>query len=298
MFYRVKVVTNKHDDDSWKQIPYDDVYIGKYYRFNVHSVEEAIKFHRETHHPSVYNVPNAPIFAQIELNMQGEKITRFVENFHRMAPINHKFDHGEDRSILVFTKGQESIDLAKKAGATLVGDGGLIKSIQNGDLSLQDYQFIIAHTNILPDLVQVRGLMKRRFPSPKNGTLGNDLEEMIQKFMNGITYSVTKDENQQDYSLVTSQFGTLDMNEKHLEDNLSSLLKDINIMRPKRVGKFVTRVFLTSPPSQEKLKINPFAYVPEEQEFGKKKAASAKVVEEEEEAADDVEEKEHKEAVN
>jgi large subunit ribosomal protein L1 len=293
------VTVNKHQDDSWKQISHDDVFIQKYYQFRVFSVEDAVKSHRETHHPSMYNMPNAPLFAEIELNMQGEKITRFVENFHRMAPIANKFDHGEDRTILAFAKDQESIEIAKKAGASLVGDAGLIKSIQNGDLSLNDYPYIVAHSNILPELVHVRGLMKRRFPNPKNGTLGTDLAEMIQKFLNGITYSVVKDENQQNFAIVTTQFGTLDMDPKHLESNLASLLQDINKMRPKREGKFVTRVFIKSPPSSEKLKINPFEYVPEEQTFSKRRTSAIAVEEEEDAAAADEEElKEKKEAVN
>lgn len=247
----------------------------------------------------MYNVPNAPIFAYIELNMQGEKATRFVDNFHRMAPIKNKFEHGQDRSILVFTKGIENIEAAKKAGATLAGDGGLIKSIQNGDLSLQDYQYIIAHTNILADLVHIRGLMKRRFPAPKLGTLGTNVEEMVQKFMNGITYSAIKDENQQDFGSVTTQFGTLDMDAKHLEENFTSLLTDIDVMRPKRDGKFITRVLLKSPPSQEQLKIDPFVYVPETKVFTKKKdAVTSAQTDEELDDDDNDEEKEQKEAVN
>lgn len=96
---------NKHVDDSWKQIPKDNVYIGRYYRWPVYTVAEAIQCHRETHHPSMYNVPNAPLNVDIELNMQGEKATRFVDNFQRMAMIPYRFDHGEERKILVFTKG-------------------------------------------------------------------------------------------------------------------------------------------------------------------------------------------------
>ena len=56
------------------------------------------------------------------------------------------------------------------------------------------------------------------------------------------------------------------MDEKHLEENLDALLKDINTMRPKRDGKFITRVILKSNPSQETLKIDPFLYVPENNE--------------------------------
>lgn len=56
----------------------------------------------------MYNVPNAPLTVEIELNMQGEKATRFVDNFQRVAMIPHKFEHGEERKIIVFTKGNVS----------------------------------------------------------------------------------------------------------------------------------------------------------------------------------------------
>jgi large subunit ribosomal protein L1 len=54
------------------------------------------------------------------------------------------------------------------------------------------------------------------------------------------------------------------MDTKQLEDNLVSLLKDIDTVRPKRSGKFITRVLLKSPPSSEQLKIDPFLIIPEE----------------------------------
>lgn len=257
------------------QIPYDDAYIGKYYRWRVYSVAEAVECHRETHHPTAYNEPNAPLIAHIEIDMQGEKATRFVDNFLRMAPIKFKFDHGQERKILVFTKGQESIDAARNAGAILAGGADLIKQIQNGDLNLQEFDHVIANTNILPEIVTLRGLMKKKFPNVKNGTLGGNIEEMVTRAMIGIQYSAMKDEYQKNFGLVTTQFGTLEMPVEHLEDNLKNLLIDIDAMRPKREGKFISRVLLKSPPSGEVLKIDPFLYVQESRsDFKKPKGAA------------------------
>lgn len=286
---------NKHVDDSWKAIPEDDAYVGKYYRWRVYTVAEAIQCHNETHHPSMYNVPNAPLVAHVELNMKGEKSTRFVDNFFRMAAVEHKFDHGEDRTILVFTKGQENLEIARKAGATLIGGPEIVKDIQNGDLQLSDYQYVVAHPNILPDLVPIRGLMKKKFPNPKNGTLGVNLAELVTRFMNGVQYSAMKDENQNDFGLISTTIGTLNMDPKHLEENLVSLLKDIDSMRPKRDGKFITRVLLKSPPSPEQLKIDPFIYVPEGKKEIKKETKKVQKAEVQE---DDDDEQEAKEAVN
>ncbi|XP_055375822.1 39S ribosomal protein L1, mitochondrial [Condylostylus longicornis] len=255
---------NKHVDDSWKANPTDDCYVGKYYKWKIYSVSDAIQCHRETHHPSMYNVPNAPLNVHIELNMKAEKANRFIDNFQKVAMIPYKFDHGEERRILVFTKTMESLLEAREAGATLVGGIELIKDIQNGELLISDFQYVIAHPNILPELVSLRGLMKRKFPNPKNGTLGPDLKDIITKFSNGIEYKAEKDENQPDFASITTCIGTLNMKSEELEGNLVSLLKDVNSNRPKREGKFITKVIFKSPPSSEQLRINPFVYIEEE----------------------------------
>ncbi|XP_058812444.1 large ribosomal subunit protein uL1m [Topomyia yanbarensis] len=279
---------NKHIDDSWKQVPTDNCWVSKYYKWRVYTVEEAIKCHRETHHPTMYNVPNAPLYAHIELNMQAEKITRFVDNFQRMVAIPHRFEHNENRNIIVFAKGQDVLKEATDAGATLVGGVELIKEIQNGDLQLTEYPFVLAHPNILPDLVVIRGLLKKsKFPNPRQGTLGVNIPEMIERFSHGIQYSATKDENQKDFGSIVACLGTLEMEDKHLEQNLSTLLLDVDSMRPKREGKFITRVLLKSPPSGETLKIDPFLYVPEEGKAAPKKGSAAEEAAEESDEEDE-----------
>lgn len=115
----------------------------------------------------------------------------------------------------------------------------------------------------MAELVALRGLMKRKFPNPKSETLGANLSEMIAKFSNGISYNGVKDEHQQNFGLISTSIGTLDMDPIKLEENLIALLKDANTVRPKREGKFITRVLLKSPPSSEQLKIDPFLHIPE-----------------------------------
>lgn len=95
------------------------------------------------------------------------------------------------------------------AGATLSGGLDLVKDIQNGELQLTDYDYVIAHPNILAELVVLRGLLKKKFPNPKNDTLGANLSELVTKFCNGVKYSAIKDENQQDFGLVSTSIGTV-----------------------------------------------------------------------------------------
>lgn len=63
----------KKFDDSWKKDPIDNVYVAKYFKWVVYPFAEAVQCHRETHHPEMYNKPNANLYATVELNMQGEK---------------------------------------------------------------------------------------------------------------------------------------------------------------------------------------------------------------------------------
>lgn len=46
------------------------------------------------------------------------------------------------------------------------------------------------------------------------------------------------------------------MTTEQIKSNLLAVLDNVNPYRPKRQGPFITRVFLTSPPSQENLRID------------------------------------------
>ncbi|KAF6214075.1 hypothetical protein GE061_011806 [Apolygus lucorum] len=242
--------------DEFKPIPVDDVWVQRFYRWKVYDVEEAIECFRETHHPEVYNMPSAPVRAFIELDMRGVKKNKYVDPFSKIAPIPHAFEHGEDRSVLVFCKTPQLKDEAEAAGATLVGDVDILKKIERGEIVLPDFQFVVAHPNILPELVGLRGLLKKKFPNPKNGTLGANIGELVQIVRNGIQYLALRDENELDYGFINIPFGKLDMEISHLRENLVALLESVQSARPKREGPFITRVMLTCPPSIERLKVN------------------------------------------
>ena len=267
-------------------MPKDENYLAKYYRWRVFSFQEAVQNHRESHHPSMYNEPNADLIVHVELNMVAEKQTRTIDDFKNIVMVDHPFDHGTERKIIVLAKGAEFHQEAQAAGATLYGGTELIKDVQSGELNLKDYDYILAHPNILPDLVTLRGLLKKRFPAPKSGTLGVNITEMVNKFKNGIQYQAEADDHQNDFGLVTTSIGKLSMETSQLEANLRAVLEDINTFRPKREGKFITRVLLKSPPSKEMFKIDPFLYVPEEdvKRSGKKPVDS---VQKDEEADDE-----------
>lgn len=132
-----------------------------------------------------------------------------MDNFTRIAAIPHKFEHGEERQILAFTKDVDMQNELKNAGVTLAGGTELIRDIQNGGIALSDFQFFIAHPSIIPELVSLRGLMKKRFPNPKAGTLDGDLVAVVNRFVNGISYSAKKDEYEKDFGTIETTIGTV-----------------------------------------------------------------------------------------
>lgn len=68
--------TRKYVPFNLREIPSDNVYLQKLYYWKIYSIAEAIQAHRETHHPTIYNQPDAEVMVKIELNMQGERIVR------------------------------------------------------------------------------------------------------------------------------------------------------------------------------------------------------------------------------
>ena len=141
------------------------MYRVKQHQQPVYSLKEAIENHRETHHPTILNKPNAVVNAFIELNMRREKKNKYLDRFTRIINTPHIFTYGENqRTVLAFSKNLQEQENAKNAGADLVGGVELIRKIQNGTLAFKEYDCVVAHADILTDLLLVRGLLKRRFP--------------------------------------------------------------------------------------------------------------------------------------
>lgn len=81
---------------------------------------------------------------------------------------------------------------------------------------------------------------------------------------------------------------------EHLVSNFNSVLLSVNSSRPKRDGKFVTRVQITSPPLEESFKIDPqdFPFELEYLKKAKNKPTEEKTAAEENDDNDDAKEDE------
>jgi len=174
--YHIKLAKMKVPDGPARELEkgkpeaIDDVFITRHFMTKSISLADAVQFHKETNHVSVYNKPNALISVNIELDMKLEKKNRYLDNFSRILLLPHQFELHPPRKVLAFCKTAETQEEALAGGAEAYGGVELVKRIQSGEVSLNDYDYFVAHVNMVTDIVPIRGLMKRRFPTVKNGT--------------------------------------------------------------------------------------------------------------------------------
>jgi large subunit ribosomal protein L1 len=78
MFCRIAPRITKRIDDIMKPYPQDNVWCSKYYKWPVYSFAAAVQCHRETHHPTVYNSPDAELYVNLELDVRAAKAVIFL----------------------------------------------------------------------------------------------------------------------------------------------------------------------------------------------------------------------------
>lgn len=132
---------------------------------------------------------------------------------------------GQSVRVAVIARG-EKVNEANNAGAEVAGAEELIQEIQNGRM---DFDVVMATPDMMPQVAKLgrilgpRGLM----PSPKGGTVTNELAEAIQEFKAG------KQEFRTDRTgVVHLRFGTVSFSVEDLLANLKALQNTLDRNRP------------------------------------------------------------------
>jgi len=157
---------------------------------------------------------------------------------HIRLGIDPKYTDQQLRTTVTFPKGTgqlvrvaviargEKVNEANNAGADVAGADELIQEIQNGRM---DFDVVMATPDMMPQVAKLgrilgpRGLM----PSPKGGTVTNELAEAIQEFKAG------KQEFRTDRSgVVHLRFGKVSFSVEDLLVNLKALQNTLDRNRP------------------------------------------------------------------
>jgi len=147
---------------------------------------------------------------------------------------------GKEVRVVVFASG-DKIEQARKAGAVEAGGDDLLKKVEGGWL---DFDVAIS----TPDMMGKVGKLGRvlgpqgKMPSPKSGTVTNDVETAVKEFKEGkIEYRTDAGGS------IHVPVGKTSFPEEDLAENISSFIKHIvNNKPPAAKGTFVQKISISS----------------------------------------------------
>jgi large subunit ribosomal protein L1 len=143
---------------------------------------------------------------------------------------------GKDVKVAVIAEGEKAKE-ALAAGAHIAGSNELVQDIMRG---IMDFDRLIATPDMMPSIAKLgkilgpRGLM----PSPKSGTVTNDVAQAIEEFKKGkLEYRADK------AGVVHVAFGKVEFSEEDLLANLEAIQESIDKNRPTGVKGRYWRTF-------------------------------------------------------
>ncbi len=148
---------------------------------------------------------------------------------------------GKEVRVVVFASGDDKIEVAREAGAVEAGGDDLLKKVEDGWL---DFDVAIS----TPDMMGKVGKLGRvlgpqgKMPSPKSGTVTNDVLNAVREFREGkVEYRTDAGGS------VHVPVGKVSFPDEDLVENINSFIKHIVSNRPPAAkGTFVQKISISS----------------------------------------------------
>ena len=143
---------------------------------------------------------------------------------------------GKSVKVAVFCEGDEA-KAAKENGADVIGMEDLAENIKKGEIN---FDILIA----TPDTMKMVGPLgqilgpKGLMPNPKTGTVSKDVAKAVKNAKSGqVQYRTDK------AGIIHCSIGKVDFSEQMLEENLSSLIAELNRVKPASAkGKYLKKI--------------------------------------------------------
>ncbi|KGL79262.1 hypothetical protein N309_13980, partial [Tinamus guttatus] len=165
--------------------PVDDVYLTWYYERPSYDVDVAVGMLKKFQELD-FTYPKQYVYVNVTLDMSLQKKKKKVEQFASIVQLPYRFTD-EMNKVLVFTENKEEAEIAQQNGAALVGGVELIKWILEDEIKMD---FYVAVPEIMPKLIPLKGKLRRKYPSARRNSMGQDIPKMLQFFKEGLEYAV------------------------------------------------------------------------------------------------------------
>lgn len=149
---------------------------------------------------------------------------------------------GKDIKIAAFVS-PENVDKAKKLGAYKAGSDDLIDEIKNG--GKVDFDIAIAQPEMMKKMPAIARILGTAgvMPNPKTGTVGDNLEEMINLIKAGkVDFKNDKGAN------IHFAVGKInkEFNETKVTENILAAIDAVEKAKPSVIKKYITGIYLAS----------------------------------------------------
>jgi len=147
---------------------------------------------------------------------------------------------GKKVRVVAFCEGEEA-HKAKEAGAIEAGGEEIVEKISQGWL---DFDVALASPKIMPKVVKLGRILgpKGLMPSPKSGTVVEDVPEAVKEFLAGkVEYRADAGGN------VHAPVGKLSFSDEDLATNIKAFTEHIRMVRPSGAkGSYIQKMTLSS----------------------------------------------------
>ena len=147
---------------------------------------------------------------------------------------------GNTVRVAVFAKG-DNADIAKKAGADIVGAEDLAEKIKNGEM---DFDRCIATPDMMPLVGQLGQILgpKGMMPNPKLGTVTPDVKKAVEDAKGGaLEFRAEK------AGIVHAGVGKASFDAKKLNENIVAFIQTIAKAKPSGAkGTYIKKITVTS----------------------------------------------------
>jgi len=147
---------------------------------------------------------------------------------------------GKTRKVIAFAEGEDA-DKAKAAGAAEVGVDDLIAKINGG---WAEFDVAVAHSRLMGKVGKLGKVLgpAGKMPSPKNGTVTNDVGTAVKEFTAGKT-EFRNDTGGNVHGVV----GRISFKAEQLKDNIEAFIEHIRRLKPQTAkGHYIKRICVSA----------------------------------------------------